>query len=153
MRSGWDSKNIVVVEAGKVLEESGISAVTLHGRTTKQGYTGYSNWDLIKLLKESVNIPVIGNGDVNSVDKYHEMIDYTKCDGGMIGRGALGNPWIFEQILNSLNGKKISTLVNDIMQPGYYEVSWDANTHSSGLYFVKMTAGESITTQTLMLVK
>ena len=108
MRSGWDSNSIVTVEAGIILEEVGIKAVTLHARTTKQGYTGHSNWDLIKDLKESVSIPVIGNGDVTSIDSYNKIKNYTNCDAVMIGRGALGNPWIFKQIIDSINNKTTS---------------------------------------------
>ena len=109
MRSGWDNDSIVVEEAGNVLEKSGIAAITLHARTTKQGYAGKSNWNLIKKLKESVDIPVIGNGDVDSIESYKQIKDHTKCDGVMIGRGALGNPWIFKQILNSIKNNPIES--------------------------------------------
>lgn len=103
MRTGWDSDNIISTEAGIMLEKIGIKAITLHGRTSKQSYNGKSNWSLIKELKENVNIPIIGNGDVDSVEKYHEIKKYTNCDGVMIGRGALGNPWIFKHIRDSIN--------------------------------------------------
>ena len=95
MRAGWSDSNLVYIEAGKVLESVGISAITLHARTTQQQFTGKANWEYIKKLKANSNIPIIGNGDVKSYIEYNEMINYTKCDGVMIGRAALGNPWIF----------------------------------------------------------
>ena len=116
MRAGWDHNNIIVQEAGTLLENAGIQAITLHARTSKQLYTGDANWDLIKKLKDSINIPVIGNGDVTSVIKYNEMINYTGCDAVMIGRGALGNPWIFKDIIDSQNNKDIhKTSLNEII--------------------------------------
>ena len=116
MRTGWDSNNIISTKAGIMLEKIGIKAITLHGRTSKQSYSGNSNWELIKELKENVSIPVIGNGDVDSVDKYHKIKNYTQCDGVMIGRGALGNPWIFKQIRDSINNTSVTELtVNDIL--------------------------------------
>ena len=117
MRSGWDSKSIVAIEAGLLLQKIGIKAVTLHARTTKQSYTGFSDWKLIKELKENLDIPVIGNGDVDSVDKYNQIKDLTNCDGVMIGRGALGNPWIFNQIISSINNKEYtSPSIRDIAE-------------------------------------
>ena len=98
MRAGWCNDQIISTEAGKLLEQAGIQAITLHPRTSKQRFTGTANWDLIKDLKENVSIPVIGNGDVINPDKYVQMIKDTKCDGVMIARAALGNPWIFKQI-------------------------------------------------------
>ena len=110
MRTGWDSNSIVSTEAGIMLEKIGIKAITLHGRTSKQSYSGTSNWELIKELKENVNIPIIGNGDVDSVSKYHQIKEYTNCDGVMIGRGALGNPWIFHQIRNSIKNLPVDEI-------------------------------------------
>ena len=100
MRAGWDSNNIVAIEAGLILEEIGVKAITLHARTTKQSYSGKSDWNLIAKLKESLTIPVIGNGDVNSVKSFKQILDLTNCDGVMIGRAALGNPWIFKEIIS-----------------------------------------------------
>ena len=105
MRLGWDKQNIKCNEAGKLLEEAGIKAVTLHARTTSQQFTGNADWQYIKDLKECINIPVIGNGDVTSYDDYKKMIDYTNCDAVMIGRAALGNPWIFKKIINKESKK------------------------------------------------
>jgi tRNA-dihydrouridine synthase B len=98
MRAGWNSENIVSTQAGINLEKVGVKAITLHPRTTVQMYKGQANWDLIKELKENVNIPVIGNGDVKNIDDINRMFSHTKCDGIMIGRAALGNPWFFTQI-------------------------------------------------------
>ncbi len=102
MRAGWDNDHIVSTEAGIRMQKLGVSAITLHPRTTKQQFSGKSNWELIKELKESVSIPVIGNGDVKSVQDYNNMKCITGCDGVMIGRAALGNPWIFKSILNNV---------------------------------------------------
>ena len=105
MRSGWDDSNLVSTEAGTRLEKIGVAAITLHPRTTKQQFTGKSNWKLIKDLKTAVNIPVIGNGDIKSADDYFKMKKETGCDGVMIGRAALGNPWIFKSIKDRKCGK------------------------------------------------
>ena len=93
-----DKNNFVSTEAGIRLEKIGVAAITLHPRTTNQQFTGKSNWQLIKELKSTVNIPVIGNGDIMTADDYFRMKDETGCDGVMIGRAALGNPWIFKSI-------------------------------------------------------
>ena len=106
MRSGWNSNNIVSTKAGILLEKVGIKAITLHPRTTEQRFTDKSNWTLIKELKEAVNIPVIGNGDIINADDFFRMIDQTNCDAVMIGRGTLGNPWIFSEIHRALTNKK-----------------------------------------------
>ena len=98
MRAGWDHDKLVSTEAGLRLEKIGVAAITLHPRTTKQQFSGESNWQLIKELKATVNIPVIGNGDIRTADDYFRMKDETGCDGVMIGRAALGNPWIFKSI-------------------------------------------------------
>ena len=98
MRAGWCDGDIISTEAGTMLESVGIQAITLHPRTSKQRFTGKSNWSLIKELKDSVSIPVIGNGDVDSPEKYIDMVEETNCDAVMIARDSLGNPWIFTQI-------------------------------------------------------
>ena len=103
MRAGWDQNNIISKSAGIMLESIGVKAITLHARTTKQLFSGSANWNHIKELKDSVNIPIIGNGDVTNVETYSLMINETNCDAVMIGRGALGNPWIFRDILNFIN--------------------------------------------------
>lgn len=98
IRKGWDDNNINAVEYAKMLESAGVSAITVHGRTKVQMYTGRADWDIIKAVKNAVSIPVIGNGDVNSLDECRRMYEYTNCDLVMIGRGSYGRPWIFEQI-------------------------------------------------------
>ena len=116
MRSGWDKNNIIISEAGRILEDCGIKAITLHARTSKQLYKGSADWNLIKELKESVKIPIIGNGDVSNVADFDNMLKITGCDAVMIGRGALGNPWIFKDILDSINNQIIKDItINDII--------------------------------------
>ena len=107
MRAGWDSQSIVVPEVGERLENIGIKAITLHPRTTKQSYKGDADWSLIKLLKESTNIPVIGNGDIKTPEDIIRMFEKTSCDGVMVGRSSLGNPWFFKQAVALFEGKKI----------------------------------------------
>ena len=108
IRKGWDKENIVAVEIAKIAERVGISAITVHGRTRIEFYTGKADWDIIKKVKENVKIPVIGNGDVIDGETAKRMFEYTGVDGIMIGRGSFGRPWIFKEIIEYLeNGKKI----------------------------------------------
>ncbi|HET7318368.1 MAG TPA: tRNA dihydrouridine synthase DusB [Nitrospirota bacterium] len=95
IRLGWDSKNIVAVDLARAAEDAGVAAVTIHGRTKAQGFSGTADWNMIRSVKESVSIPVIGNGDVRSAGDVRRMLDETGCDGVMIGRAIQGNPWIF----------------------------------------------------------
>lgn len=99
-RSGFDSDHINAVEFAKMCQRAGASAITIHGRTRSQMYSGTVDLDIIKKVKESVNIPVIASGDIVDMETYKKTLEYTKCDGVMIGRGSLGNPAIFSQILN-----------------------------------------------------
>lgn len=103
IRSGWDEEHINCVEVAKIVEKNGASAITLHARTRAQGYSGYADWSLIKKVKESVNIPVIGNGDVTTPELAKKMLDETGCDAVMIGRGVLGNPWLIKNCIDYLN--------------------------------------------------
>lgn len=98
IRKGWDDNNINAVEIAKIAESCGISALAIHGRTREQYYSGKADWDIIAKIKENINIPVIGNGDVFEVEDAIKMLDKTNCDAIMIGRGAQGNPWIFKRI-------------------------------------------------------
>ena len=102
IRSGWDSTSINAVEIAKICEKSGAKAITVHGRTRSQGYSGKADLDIIKKVKENVNIPVIGNGDIKSPEDAKHMLDYTGCDAIMIGRGVLGNPWLIKNTIHYL---------------------------------------------------
>ena len=95
IRLGWDNESINFLEIGKILQDNGAAMITLHARTGKQLFSGNPNWDAIALLKQTLQIPVIGNGDINAVSEIKSMLDYTGCDAVMIGRAALQNPWIF----------------------------------------------------------
>ena len=107
IRSGWDSNHINAVEIAKICEKAGASAITVHARTRAQGYTGKADWNIIKKVKENVNIPVIGNGDIKSPIDAKRMLDETKCDAIMIARGALGNPWIIKNTVHYLETGKL----------------------------------------------
>lgn len=107
IRKGWDKDHIVAVEVAKIAEKNGISAITIHGRTRDEFFQGDIDFDIIKKVKETVNIPVIGNGNIIDVESAKEMFDKTNCDGIMIARAAQGNPWIFEQIIEGLQNNKI----------------------------------------------
>ena len=102
IRSGWDSNNINAVEIAKIAEESGASAIAVHPRTRSQQYSGVADWNIIKKVKENVNIPVIGNGDIRSCYDAKKMLDETGCDAVMIGRGCLGNPWLIKECIEYL---------------------------------------------------
>ncbi len=100
IRKGFDKDHINAVEIAKIAEQSGAAAVAVHGRTREQYYSGTADWEIIRQVKEEIQIPVIGNGDVISPESAEAMLRTTGCDGIMIGRGAQGNPWIFRQILH-----------------------------------------------------
>ena len=112
-RKGWDKENIVAVEIAQIAEQAGASAVTIHGRTKSEFYTGKADWDIIKKVKQSVHIPVIGNGDVTDEESALAMFEQTGVDGIMIGRGSFGNPWIFKNIKHYLQtGEKLPQPTN-----------------------------------------
>ncbi len=99
IRSGWDERNINAAEVARIAEDSGATAIIIHPRTRSQGFSGLSNWSIIADVKDAVSVPVIGNGDVNCPEDAKAMLELTGCDGVMIGRGALGNPWIFSRTI------------------------------------------------------
>ena len=106
IRKGWDNEHIVAVEAAKIREECGASAITIHGRTRSEFYTGNADWDIIRKVKENVSIPVIGNGDIRNGEDAKNIINQTNCDGIMISRASLGTPWIFENIKEVLKNNE-----------------------------------------------
>ena len=106
IRKGFDDENITAVEVARICEKNGADAVIVHGRTRQQYYSGHCDLEIIKAVKENVRIPVIGNGDVRDIKSAEKMFEFTGCDGIMIARAALGNPWIF-RILNEYFDKGI----------------------------------------------
>ena len=116
IRIGWDKNSINAVEVAKRLEDAGASLICVHGRTREQQYAPYADWSHIAKVKESISIPVIGNGDIFEPQDALRMIKETGCDGVMIGRGALGNPWIFENTLNLFEGREMREIdTNEIV--------------------------------------
>lgn len=103
IRKGWDDKSVNAVEVARICEQAGASAITVHGRTREQFYSGKADLGIIAEVKKAVNIPVIGNGDITDANTAAQMLEKTNCDMIMIGRGALGNPWIFREINAWLN--------------------------------------------------
>jgi nifR3 family TIM-barrel protein len=103
IRSGWNARQANALEIGKIAEESGCDAVTLHARTADQGYSGHADWTLIARLKGHIRIPVIGSGDIRKPQDASRMFQETRCDGAMIGRGALGNPWLIGEALSFID--------------------------------------------------
>jgi len=106
IRKGWDDTSVNGIEIAKIAEAEGVDMLTIHGRTREMFYSGKADWDYIRRLVDSVSIPIIGNGDIFSPQDALEMIEYTGCDGVAIGRGVMGNPWIFKRIENLLAGKE-----------------------------------------------
>lgn len=111
IRKGWDKEHVNAVQIAKIAEKNGISAITVHGRTREEFYSGKADWDIIKEVKDSVSIPVIGNGDITGIEAANEIFEKTNCDAIMIGRASLGNPWIFEEIIS---GQKVNKTCEDV---------------------------------------
>ena len=124
IRSGWDNKSINAVEIAKICEKAGASAIAVHPRTRAQQYSGLADWKIIKAVKESVNIPVIGNGDIKTCFDAKKMLEETGCDAVMIGRGLLGNPWLVKETIDYLEKgnlpKKITRLEKIAMIKKHY---------------------------------
>lgn len=145
IRKGWDKNSINAVEVAKICEQAGASAVTVHGRTREQQYMPTADWDIIRQVKEAVNIPVIGNGDITTAEEAAKMYETTNCDLVMIGRGALGNPWIFREIemlighdrpsMPVSNAEKISVLLRHVQRlckyKGEYNGMREARKHAA----------------------
>ena len=127
IRSGFDKEHINAVEVAKLIEKAGASAIAIHGRTRSQMYEGQADWNIIAEVKAAVNIPVIGNGDVRSVEDAKRMLEETKVDAVMIGRAALGNPWLIKQVVESLNSGEI------ISEPTYQEKISQCLSHAKKL--------------------
>ena len=115
IRSGWDENNINAIEVAKKIEQAGASAICIHPRTRSQGYSGKAKWDIIKQVKENVNIPVIGNGDIKTIEDAKRMLEETSCDAIMIGRASLGNPWFIKECIEYIENNII------IEKPTYEE--------------------------------
>jgi nifR3 family TIM-barrel protein len=135
MRIGWDEDHIYAVENAQAVERAGGKAVAVHGRTRQQMYRGKANWDIIRQVKENVKIPVIGNGDVFTPEDAKRMLDTTGCDGVMIGRGALGNPWMLYRTVHYLETGEL------LPEPGPMEKMRIAVLHMDRLVKLK---GETI---------
>lgn len=110
IRSGWDAKTINAVEFSQMIEEAGADAIIVHPRTRAQQFRDKSDWSIIKAVKDTVKIPVIGNGDILKPSDGYKMIQETNCDGIMIGRGILGNPWLFANVIRAINGENLEIL-------------------------------------------
>jgi len=138
VRTGWDEESIDVVDLAKRFEDVGIAAIAVHGRTKSQMRSGFANWDIIGQVKERVSIPVIGNGDVTGPEDAERMLKHTGCDAVMIGRGALGNPWIFHRINHYLETGRL------LPPPGLDERAEMAKRH---LHLLAQLKGEHIATR------
>ena len=123
IRIGWDQTNRNYLKVSRILEDNGAEAIFVHARTRKQGYSGQADWDVIAEIKQSVHIPVIGNGDIRLVEDIQRMFDHTHCDAVMIGRASVSNPWIFSgldrnEVTRELVFTSLSRLV-DLLQDFY----------------------------------
>ena len=144
IRSGWDNDSINAVLVAKKCEEAGASAIAIHGRTRSQGYSGNADWNIIKEVKEAVNIPVIGNGDVKTIYDAKKMLDETGCDGVMIGRATLGNPWFIRECVSYLEDGVVldkPSFVDKInMIKRHYELLKKYNNEKVALLEIRMHA-------------
>jgi len=153
MRIGVNESNkLLFQDIAKIAEREGIQMITLHPRTVSQGYSGHSDWDMIKKLKQIVSVPVIGNGDITSPEIAKKVLDYTGCDYVMIGRGAMGNPFIFEQINDYLDyGRykqysihdRLNAFVQYIEATSNYNIRF-VNIKQQAIRFTKGVVGGSV---------
>ncbi len=144
IRSGWDENNINAVEVAQKIEQAGASLIAIHARTRSQGYSGKANWDIIKQVKENVNIPVIGNGDIKTIYDAKKMLDETKCDAIMIGRATLGNPWFIKECVEYIENNKIIDSPTNIekidMIEHHYELLKKYTSEKQALLEIRMHA-------------
>ncbi len=140
-RKGWNNSNVVAVEAAKRFERAGAKAITIHGRTREEYYSGACDLDIIKEVKQAVSIPVIGNGDVKDIKSAQRMFEYTGVDAIMIGRASLGNPWIFKSIIEGTeyiptNKERLDAILEHlelmIKEKGEYVAIREMRKHISG---------------------
>lgn len=118
-RKGWDDAHVTAVDIAEICEQNGVSAIAVHGRTRDQFYSGVADWDIISKVKQAVKIPVIGNGDVIDLESAKRLVEQTNCDGIMIGRGAIGNPWIFKSVIEGIEYKPSKEEIIDIILEHY----------------------------------
>ena len=144
IRSGWDENSINAPIVAKKIEEAGASAITIHARTRSQGYSGKADWNIIKEVKEVVNIPVIGNGDITSCYDAKRMLDETNCDAVMIGRGVLGNPWLIkecvEYLYNNKEPKEVSPKEKIEMLKRHYKLLLDTTNEKQAILEIRTHA-------------
>ncbi|MEK6645849.1 MAG: tRNA dihydrouridine synthase DusB [Candidatus Firestonebacteria bacterium] len=138
IRIGWDDNAINAIEISKIIEDAGAKAITVHARTYSQGFSGKADWNVIKNVKSNVKIPVIGNGDIKTPEDAKRILEETGCDGIMIGRASLGNPWIFKRIIEYLKTGEI------LQEPTLTEIAEMIIEHFN--YFVKIK-GELVATR------
>lgn len=124
IRKGFDDAHINAVEMARVAQESGAAAIAVHGRTREQYYHGKADWDIIRQVKEAVHIPVIGNGDVDSAEAAKAIVEYTGCDGIMLGRGLQGNPWLVSQILTGRGKPTIDEIVEMVLRHARMQIEF-----------------------------
>ena len=124
IRKGLDDAHINAVEMARVAQESGAAAIAVHGRTREQYYHGKADWDIIRQVKEAVHIPVIGNGDVDSAEAAKAIVEYTGCDGIMLGRGLQGNPWLVSQILTGRGKPTIDEIVEMVLRHARMQIEF-----------------------------
>jgi nifR3 family TIM-barrel protein len=126
MRSGWDASGVEAMLLADIAQACGVDAVTVHPRTARQGFGGHADWSLIEKIKQRIQIPVIGNGDITTADDALKMMDQTGCDAIMVGRAAIGNLFVFSQIADRLAGREPAAIVNQMrieMMSRYLEAS------------------------------